>query len=183
MRIAWKYLFLGIVLGSMTAGGLLIISRKPGAVVLSTAIEKPIPTVSPTPTPLPSPTQTPKPTPTRKPLPKNTPTPTLTPTPTPVPVSSEQINGFIDKYAGQYSVDPNALRHIAVCESGFNPNAVNGPYAGLYQFASSTWSNNRALMGKDPNPSLRLNAEESVQTAAFLLSTKGAGFWPNCQPK
>jgi len=135
------------------------------------------PTEIPTPTPSPSPTPTPKP----------TSTPTVTPTPTPLllpppPATPEQILSFIERFAGQYAVDPNVLRHIAVCESGFNPLAVNGPYAGLYQFSSSAWQNNRIPMGEDSNPALRYSAEESVQTAAYIISIGKIYLWPNCQP-
>lgn len=180
MRFAWRYFFLGLVL-SLVPSGLLLFQRQK-AEVLSVTIVGPSPTPTETPTPTLAPSPTPKPKPTNTQAPKNTPTPTPTPTPTVPPASSEQINGFIDQYGRQYSVDPNALRHIAVCESGFNPNAVNGRYAGLYQFTATSWSNNRKLMGEDSNPDLRLNAEEAVQTAAYVYSVRGASLWPNCRP-
>ena len=100
-------------------------------------------------------------------------TPTRVPTPSLVlqpQYTSEEIQGFIERFAGQYAVDPNALRHIADCESDFNPRAKNGDYLGLYQFSTNTWKNNRLLIGEDADPTLRLNAEEAVQTASFLLS-------------
>lgn len=130
------------------------------------------------------------PSPTISPTATSTPTPTVTPTPSPSPTplpavqsySSEQIHGFIGSFAGQYGVDANVLRHIAVCESGFNTNAINGPYAGLYQFSVSAWRNYRDEIGEDTDPDLRFNAEESVQTAAFILSTNRAYIWPNCIP-
>ena len=134
-------------------------------------------TLTNTPTPSPSPTPTPTLTPSL--------TPTVTPTSTPIPqppVTSEQIHGFIERFASQYGVDPNVLRHIAVCESGFNPLAANGPYVGLYQFSVSAWQNNRALFGEDPDPALRYDAEESAQTAAYLISIGRGYLWPNCQP-
>lgn len=89
---------------------------------------------------------------------------------------------FIERFASQYSVDPNVLRHIATCESGFNANARNGPYAGLYQFGNSSWKSNRILMGEDTDPDLRYNAEESVQTAAYIISRGIKNIWPNCYP-
>jgi soluble lytic murein transglycosylase-like protein len=88
----------------------------------------------------------------------------------------------MERFAGQYAVDVNVLRHIAVCESGFNPSAVNGLYAGLYQFNVTTWKNGRVLMGEDTNPDLRFNAEESIQTAAYLISQGKRYLWPNCYP-
>lgn len=108
-----------------------------------------------------------------------TPAPTFIPRPN---VSSQEINGFIERFAAQYGVDPNILRHIAVCESGFNPNAINRSYAGLYQFSASSWRKYRAEMGENTDSQLRLSAEEAVQTSAFILSTKRSYIWPNCTP-
>lgn len=142
------------------------------------------PTDTPTSTPTPTPTLTP--TPSLTPTPTILPTPTLTPTSTPAPKAAtytqEQVQGFIERFAAQYGVDQHVLRHIAVCESGLNPLAENGPYAGLFQFASLTWQNNRILLGEDTGLHLRFDAEEAAQTAAFILSTRGGGVWPNCVP-
>jgi len=128
-----------------------------------TATPIPEPTVAPTSTPVP----TPKPTPTLPPQPAFT---------------SQQINEFIDRFAAQYNVSPHILRHIALCESGFNPSALYVGYAGLYQFGPVTWKNVRIKMGEDPDINLRYNAEEAVQTAAYVLSTGKTGIWPNCAP-
>jgi soluble lytic murein transglycosylase-like protein len=120
-------------------------------------------------------------------LPTSTPIPLPTRIPTPTVVSQprfspEQIHAFIERFAAQYSVDPNVLRHIAVCESGFNPDAVNGPYAGLFQFTKSTWKSNRLSLGEDTNTDLRFNAEEATQTATYLISQGKKDIWPNCYP-
>jgi hypothetical protein len=125
---------------------------------------------------------TPTPSPTPTPTPTNTPTPTITntPTPTPVPVTSQQLDDWFTSYANHYSVDRSLLWRIAVCETGLRPNATNWIYGGLFQFSPNTWIANRALMGMDSNPDLRFNPEESIRTAAFVLSTRGAGAWPNC---
>ena len=131
--------------------------------------------------PSPAPTETPIPTPEPTETPSPTPVPTETPIPQPV-FSSEEIHGFIERFAGQYGVDPNVLRHLAVCESGFNPLAANLNYAGLFQFSSNTWIKYRQLMGEDVDISLRLNAEEAVQTAAYAYSLGHEGIWPNCAP-
>lgn len=153
--------------------------------VLSISGESPQDTVLSTPeltiTPSPTTTPTPIPTPTTIPTPTATPTPTPTHIPQPQ-VSSEEIHGFMERFAGQYGIDVNVLRHIAVCESGFNPLALNGPYAGLFQFNTTTWNNNRLPMGEDPNPDLRFNAEEAIQTAAYLMSLGKFYLWPNCHP-
>jgi len=112
--------------------------------------------------------ETPKPTPTSKPQPDFT---------------SEQIYGFTEKYGILYAVDPNVLRHVALCESGFNPRAKNFIYSGLFQYDSNTWRKYRGEIGQDPDPDLRYHAEEAVETTAFALSHGASRLWPNCYPK
>lgn len=129
-------------------------------------------------TPSPTPTSSPSPTATAR---QATPKPTATAVPVPT-FTSEQINSFIERFAAQYGVDPNVLRHIALCESGFDPLAENVGYAGLYQFGSITWKNFRKQIGEDPSVDLRFNAEEAVQTAAYAFSQGKMGIWPNCAP-
>lgn len=141
----------------------------------------PEPEATATDTPSPAPVATPEATATPKPLPTRTPTPVPTFPPQPV-FTSQQINEFINRFAAQYSVSPDVLRHVAVCESGFNASAQNLGYAGLYQFGSTTWKNLRKEFGEDPDPNLRLNAEEAVQTAAYAIGIGKGGLWPNCMP-
>lgn len=133
-----------------------------------------------------SPTASPTETPFGSPKPSAeaaTPKPKPKPTPVPQPVvTSQQINEFIERFASQYSVDPNVLRYMALCESGFNPKAYHAGYAGLYQFGSVTWKNLRREIGEDPNPDLRYNAEEAIQTAAYTISKGKTSLWPNCYP-
>jgi len=74
-------------------------------------------TVEVSPSPALMPTESPSPTP--SPTPKPTPKPTPTPIPQPT-FTSQQINGFIDQFSSQYEIDPNVVRHIALCESSFN---------------------------------------------------------------
>ena len=95
----------------------------------------------------------------------------------------QDVGALIEKYASEYGVNKDMMVHIAKCESGFRSNAVNGPYAGIYQFIGSTWSSNRRAMGLDPDPTLRYNLEEAVKTAAFKMSRDGFGAWPVCQNK
>lgn len=134
-----------------------------------------MPTITPTETPTPTPTITPTPTP--------KPTPTKTPTPVPQPtISSQQIYELINRFAGQYGVSSDVMRHIALCESGFNPTASNVGYAGLYQFGTITWKNLRKEFGEEIDPDLRFNAEEAIQTAAYAISKGKIGLWPNCYP-
>lgn len=146
----------------------------------------PSPTETPSPTPLPTETPTPTATPTETPSPIPTATPTSTPSPTPIititptPQPSGSLSDMFTNYANHYSVDRGLLERIASCESGERSDAVNGPYGGMYQFSESSWASARAAMGMDPNPELRFNAEESIRTAAFKLSTGGRSAWPNC---
>lgn len=138
---------------------------------LKTYAEAPAPTNSPTPLP----TTTPIPAPT------NPPTPTTTPLPTPLPIiSPSTLNDFFVKYSQEYVVDIELLKKIAKCESGFNSSAINRDYVGLFQFSESLWRNVRAIMRHDPNLDLRLNAEESIKTAAFMIARNQLSVWPNC---
>lgn len=141
------------------------------------------PTATPTPRPSREATEG-KATPTPTPTPAPTLSPTLTPTPIPAPAtySPEQIQQFISRFAGQYGVDEHVLRHIAQCESGMNPLSINGPYAGIFQFHANTWETNRKAIGESTDSHLRLDAEEAIQTAAFVLAERGGGAWPNCTP-
>jgi hypothetical protein len=128
---------------------------------------------TPTSTPTPSPTPTPTP----------SPTPSPSPTPTPFPVTSEQLDSWFTQYANHYSIDRSLLWQIAACETGLRPNATNWIYGGMFQFSPNTWKANRSLMGADTNPDLRFNPEEAIRTAAFVLSTRGPGAWPNCSKR
>lgn len=118
--------------------------------------------------------------PTLSPTPIPTKTPEPLPTPTPVPPA--EINALIDRFSAQYGVDPNVMRHIAICESGFNPLAIQGAYVGLFQFGPITWKNIRREIGEDANLNLRFSAEESSQTAAYALSQGKRAIWPHCAP-
>jgi soluble lytic murein transglycosylase-like protein len=95
-------------------------------------------------------------------------------------LSSGELDVMFNKYGEKYGVSPLLLREIAACESSFNPRAVNGPYAGLFQFCTSTWVSNRQAMGLNPDPELRFNAEEAIKTTAYKISRDGTGAWPVC---
>jgi soluble lytic murein transglycosylase-like protein len=148
--------------------------------ILAETIEATItPVASLAATSIPTPTPTPVPTPEVTLVPTSSPKPTPSQSPKTV-YSSEQINIFIDRFSGMYGVNPHLVRKIAICESGFNTYAVNGGYAGLFQFGTGSWSSTRRLLGKSGAPELRFNPEEAIQTAAFALSLGKAGLWPNC---
>jgi hypothetical protein len=151
---------------------IIFIIIKPSQKVLS-PISKIQPTSSPTPTITPTPTLTPTPT-------VSVPTSTPVPTPTPMPLTSAQLEDFFTKYANLYSVDKELLKKIAYCESKYNTNAKFNDYLGLFQFSTNTWVNNRNLMGQDNNPDLRTKPDESIKTAAFVISRNGQNAWPSC---
>src|ERR1700722_9281579 len=115
--------------------------------------------------------------------------PTVTPTPTPTVTVSPQptvqddpanLEALFSEYSAQYNVSEDELKKIAECESGENTNSNTGTYAGMYQFLSSTWESERAAMGLDPDPNLRMDPGDAIQTAAFMISRGGENAWPNC---
>jgi hypothetical protein len=127
------------------------------------------------------------PTPTVTPTPKPTAIPTKTPTPTPhltsPPISALDFDHWFDQYSSEYGVDRRKLWLIAACESELHTNAQNHNYAGLYQFTPSSWQSIRKQMGRDTNPDIRFNAEESIRTAAYKISISGFSSWPACSNK
>lgn len=136
-------------------------------------------------------TPSPTPEPTTQPIYNTTEIPAISPTATPAPTaiptpqptaqaSSTDLNTLFSQYSSQYNVSAAELEKIAQCESGFNTNSNTGTYAGMYQFLASTWESVRGLMGSDPNPDLRMNAVDAIQTAAFMLSRGEEDAWPNC---
>jgi hypothetical protein len=111
------------------------------------------------------------------------PSPTAEPTETPVPPVQSgpvDLDALFSEFSTQYNVSAAELEKIANCESGFNTNSNTGTYAGMYQFLASTWESVRGLMGLDTDPSLRMNPEEAIRTAAFMLSRGEESAWPNC---
>jgi soluble lytic murein transglycosylase-like protein len=181
MKKTILYILILIAVGEIVA---LVVMKKSKPEVLSQSVAATL---------FPTPAQTPElslveisSTPPSSPSPAPTPTPVAVNTVAPAPVqplfTSQEIYGFIERFSAQYGVDPNVIRHIAVCESGFNPAAHNLDYAGLFQFGPSAWKNWRVKMGEDVAPELRFNAEEAVQTAAFAFKEGGKSLWPNCTP-
>lgn len=159
--------------------------EQPQENVLSAITEvfiSPTPTATHTPTPTPTFTPSPTPTNTLTPTPTATFTPTTTPTPLPPPPSPEEIDKHFTEFSAEYDVDITLLKHIAHCESRYNPGAVNGPYAGMFQYVDTTWIATRNDMGLDPNPDLRFDAKEAIRTSAFKISRGGQNAWRNCLP-
>lgn len=132
---------------------------------------------------------------------KATPAPTASPVvvqkqnqqetiPAAVPITNpitapEELDALFEKYASEYGVSSTVLKHIAKCESHFNPAALskNGLYGGMFQYSAPTWSSTRKAMGLDENPELRFNAEEAIRTSAFKIGNGGIGAWPTCGKK
>lgn len=96
-------------------------------------------------------------------------------------LSSGNVEELFRHYSNEYGVDEGLLKSIAYCESHYNPEAVNGPYGGMYQFTASSWASARNRMGLDSNSGLRFNSEEAIKTAAFKVSQDGTGAWPACR--
>lgn len=138
--------------------------------------------ISPTIIPLPTATSTPVPMPTATSVPL--PTPTAFPSPVQKNIQSApgDLESLFQKYSDEYIVDRELLKSIAACESGFNAGADTGLYAGMFQFAEQTWVSVRSQMGLDGNPELRKNAEESIRTAAYMVSRGRQSAWANCLP-
>ena len=166
------------------------ISLKPATITVT--IPSPTPTiyiVPPQPTSTPTPTEEPQTTviptvsPTAIPTPTTTPTTDSVPTATTAPTQgTTDLESLFSQYSSQYGVSEDELKKIAQCESGSNTTSVSsdGTYTGMFQFSASTWASVRGLMGLDPNPDLRENAEEAIHTTAFMLSRGEESAWPNC---
>ncbi len=72
----------------------------------------------------------------------------------------------------------DALRRIALCESGGNPSAVSpsGLYRGKYQFDPQTW---QSLGGSGSDPAKAPEGEQD-RVAGILYGQRGAASWPIC---
>jgi soluble lytic murein transglycosylase-like protein len=92
---------------------------------------------------------------------------------------------LFERYGGQFNVPVPTLKKIAYCESGYNPGSLsrNHTYAGMFQFSASTWTSTRNAMGLDPNPELRLDAEQAILTAAYKIAAGGIHAWPTCSTR
>lgn len=164
----------------------------PSSTATPTTIFSPTPVASPSLEPTSSSSATPVASPT--PFVTSTPTPSPSPTPSPAVLSAQNtvptatpdvwppsvLEPLFERYAAEFGVDKNTLERIANCESHFNPNAKNGDYLGMFQFATSSWISTRNQMVLPSDPSLRTNSEESIKTAAFMLSKRGTSPWPSC---
>lgn len=178
VRIAFLTAFFLLIAGSITISYFLFaknhnailnpLSKNSSAKILG-AISTPAPTPTPTNTPFPTPTPIPP-----------TPTATQTPTLTPIIIAPANLEELFAKYSNEYSIDKELMKRIAHCESGLNPAAATSLYGGLYQFSEFLWISTRTLTGHNSDPNIRFNAEESIRTAAFMISQNHLEIWPNC---
>jgi hypothetical protein len=77
--------------------------------------------------------------------------------------------------SGGGSAVPGALNRIAQCESGGDPNAVNGAYRGKYQFTRATWQG----VGGDGDPADASEGEQDRRATA-LYRQSGTSPWGAC---
>ncbi|MFH0863742.1 MAG: transglycosylase SLT domain-containing protein [Candidatus Gottesmanbacteria bacterium] len=191
MRIFLVFFILGFLIGfiifRLFNGQIKLVSsnlKVKGAMVSPLSQEATItPTSAPVakPSPIIKPVVTPEPTLIPEVTPTPEPSPSITPTPTPVPIIvSSDLEELFRKYGQAYNIDEEQLKRIAKCESSLNPNAQTKDYAGLFQFSQSLWKQTRTLMGENQDQNLRLDPEEAIKTAAFMVSQNQLGIWPNC---
>lgn len=112
----------------------------------------------------------------------------LSPTASPIPSQKavqrrvEPVNphrAIVERYATKYSVNPDFIDCILFRESSYRTDATNGSStaSGMGQFLLGTWKWMRGLMHDDPNPALRFDAEESIETLAWAVSKGYANHW------
>jgi soluble lytic murein transglycosylase-like protein len=86
------------------------------------------------------------------------------------------VPALITDAAVRHGVDADRLLRIGWCESRWDPSARGaGGAAGVFQFVPSTWSWASAGAGF-PGASV-FDPFANVETAAWLMSTQGAGHW------
>jgi soluble lytic murein transglycosylase-like protein len=85
--------------------------------------------------------------------------------------SQQQVAGIIVAAAARYGVDSNMLIHVAMCESGLNPNAYDAASgaSGLFQFMPGTFYGNGGHNIWDPN--------DQATVAARMFSQGLGGAW------
>jgi len=77
-----------------------------------------------------------------------------------------QVDGLIARYSSQYDVPESLVRRVIARESGYNPNARNGPYLGLMQIRHDT----ARSMGYRGDASGLLDAETNLKYAVKYLA-------------
>lgn len=95
--------------------------------------------------------------------------------------AGESVPALILEASQDYGVDYGFMLHLARCESGLRPWAVNpvSGAAGLYQFMPRTFAWASAQAGYAG--ASRFDPEASAQSAAWLLAQPGgARHWVSC---
>lgn len=79
----------------------------------------------------------------------------------------------------QHRLDPKALQHMMMLESGGRPDCVSGPFRGLFQYCSAAWNGSW-------NPyrtySVFNGGAQIWATAAAIRRGYGPQMWPNTYP-
>lgn len=91
-------------------------------------------------------------------------------------VSKEKIDGWLKKYAKQYSVSYEEMKRVMLCESTGKIDAIgdNGKAYGLFQF----WENTFNLFSKEMGESLEYkNPEDQVKLASWAFSKGKQPHW------
>lgn len=81
------------------------------------------------------------------------------------PAGSAEINRLVTKYARIYDIPESLLHETIARESGYNPEARNGPYYGLMQIHPQT----ARTMGFRGDPEELLDAETNIIYAGKYL--------------
>ena len=76
------------------------------------------------------------------------------------------LDGLISHYSSKYDVPESLVRRVIQRESGYNPNARNGPYLGLMQIRHDT----ARSMGYSGSASGLLDAETNLKYAVKYLA-------------
>ncbi|MCU9849083.1 lytic transglycosylase domain-containing protein [Defluviimonas sp. WL0024] len=81
------------------------------------------------------------------------------------PQGSAEVNRLISKYARIYDMPEDLIHRVVRRESGYNPEARNGPYYGLMQIHPQT----ARTMGYRGRPAGLLDAETNLRYAGKYL--------------
>lgn len=94
-------------------------------------------------------------------------------------VAVSNVEQIVRNAARKYGIDENYFVHIARCESGLNPNAVNYNYnengypSGLFQHLSGYWPARAALYGYAGASVFDATANANVTAQMFAAGQQG----------
>ena len=84
---------------------------------------------------------------------------------------------YLYAHAGEWAT---TLDRLIQCESGWKPEAKSSSSSatGLAQFITGTWVSTRTAMGRDPDPTLRTDPTEMIDTTLYLWNYgRGQSHW------